>query len=184
MTTRLTLNDGKILEHLYVEKNMSAAAVAKELGMTVSAVRRRLYHFCLTKDKRTSQAESGKETQQNDDSNVKKSIFFKLREDNKRSNKRWSKEEEERLKILFIDQKMTSKAIAEQTGRTLASIENRLYRLNLKKEERMSWIKEEDDFLRMNYRRFRVDYMSERLGRSRQSVRNRIKALNLRLRGE
>ena len=79
---------------------------------------------------------------------------------------------------------MTSKAIAEQTGRTLASIENRLYRLNLKKEERMSWIKEEDDFLRMNYRRFRVDYMSERLGRSRQSVRNRIKALNLRLRGE
>ena len=85
---------------------------------------------------------------------------------------------------MFIDQKMTSKAIAEQTGRTLASIENRLYRLNLKKEERMSWIKEEDDFLRMNYRRFRVDYMSERLGRSRQSVRNRIKALNLRLRGE
>ncbi len=95
--------------------------------------------------------------------------------------KKWTYEEESNLRIWFINQKMTAKEIAEITGRTECSVENRLYRLNIKKEERVPWIPAEDNFLIKNYKKFRLSYLAERLGRSPGSVRNRIRNLKLTL---
>lgn len=94
--------------------------------------------------------------------------------------KKWTYKDNELLKRLYLIEKMTAKDVAETMGRTFSSVRNRLYRMSIKKEERMPWIDAEDNFLRENYKKFRLTYLAQRLGRPTSSVHYRIKFLKLR----
>lgn len=94
--------------------------------------------------------------------------------------KKWTHEDNELLKRLYLIEKMTVKETAEIMGRSFLSVKNHLYLMSIKKVERIPFIDAEDNFLRENHSKYRLAYLAQRLGRSISSVYNRIKFLKLR----
>lgn len=92
---------------------------------------------------------------------------------------KYTKEEDEFIKY-WIGIK-TYKEIAKELNRTLASIQARAKRLNIKLHERKIYTNEEDNFLKDNYGKISLRKISKILNRDRTSIIKRAGRLGIKL---
>lgn len=144
-----TAEEDEVLGRLYLKKNMAIKRIAKKMKRSQASIENRLNKLNIQKGKtqRWLKAE--------DDflrENYAKCRLWYLAKRLGRSKEaisvragflnlgmkyeKWTYEDNELLKRLYLIEKMTVKETAEIMGRTLSSVKNHLYRMSIKKRRK------------------------------------------------
>lgn len=92
---------------------------------------------------------------------------------------KWTKREDNYLKMLLKQQKYTYDEVSEKLQRTIGAIQRRILFLKIKerpiKNKAESWTKEETEkLLRMIQKGYSYEWISEKLGRSTKSIKGKV----------
>jgi predicted transcriptional regulator/DNA-binding CsgD family transcriptional regulator len=96
------------------------------------------------------------------------------------SHKQWTEEQLNILRNFYSCPEFTIEQIAEKTGRSRHSVSKKARELNLKRP--LSYRKEEDKFLKKNYRKMTYKQLASSLGRSVVTVQSHLKMLGVKQR--